>query len=161
MHLSIRKRLGLSLIEICFSVGLLSVALLATLATMHFGMASGEHGSNVSDASGHARQLLEIMLQENRAFSSAALPTAASGFNDAAGVTRPLNDVPFNSATYLLPGNTRFSRHIEVLPCRQAAEGAGGFAWKDDLREVSVTVSWFENGHPRNVNLRSYCKRPR
>lgn len=161
MHLSIRKKMGLSLIEICFSVGLLSIALLATLATMHFGMASGEHGSNVSDATGQAKQLLEIMLQENRAFSSVALPSSASGFNDAAGVTRPLNDVPFNSATYLLPSNTRFSRHIEVLDCRQAGEVGGSYAWKDDLREVAVTISWFENGHQRSVNLRSYCKRPR
>lgn len=53
---------GFTILEIAFSVGVLSVVLMGTLASVHFGMKSQQHGRNMAEAGSYASRLLEIMV---------------------------------------------------------------------------------------------------
>lgn len=153
-------RRGYSFAELLVSFFILSVALLGTTAALHYGMTASRHGGLYTEGSNHARSLMQIMLSENRAFSSSALPLTTSGYNDATGVTRPLNDPPFGLADYRLGGVARFRRHIEVREYRRSSDPAAA-AWKSDVRQVSVTVSWDESGRRHQLTLVSFNRRPR
>jgi len=152
---------GFTLAEVLVAVAILSVSLLGTAAALHFGMQAVLHGSLISEASSNARALLEVMLAENRAFSTVSLPDSSSGFNDGPGVTRALNAAPFDSTDYQFAASPRYQRHIEVQSIALLTDGAAARAWKDDVRMISVTVLWTESGRPRSVQLRSFCRRPR
>lgn len=154
-------RRGLSLIELVCAVGVLAVALLGTASALHFGFQASKHGALYTQASGFARTLMEAMLNENRAFSSTALPSSSSGLNDAAGVTRPLDEAPFHLASYKLRGYPTYRRHIEVTNFSLSSDPAAVRTWKDDLRQVSVTVSWTEKGRTASVTLTGIARRPR
>ena len=155
------KRRGLTMGEILVAIFLLSVALLGTAASLHYGTQAAMHGSYYTDASSNARMLLELMLAENRPFATASLPDSSSGYNDLAGVVRPLDDPPFNLADYRLQGAPRFRRHIEVRNYSQASDSAAMRAWKDDVRQVTVSISWTEGGRDRSLSLSSFARRPR
>ncbi len=156
-----RKMVGFSLAEVLVALAVLSVSLLGTAAALHFGMQAVLHGSLMSEASSNARALLEVMVAENRAFSSLGLPGTSSGFNDAPGVTRALNAPPFDSPDYQFSAGSRYQRHIEVQASTVASDGVTARAWKDDVRMVSVTVLWTESGHSRSLLVRTFCRRPR
>lgn len=155
---------GFTILEIAFSLGILSIVILGTLASVHFGMKSQQHGRYVAEAGSYASRLLEIMVEENRAFATVSLPTSTSGFQDAASTRQELNATPFDSAAYGLPAGTSFKRNISVIPCRSSAETGTQYGWKDDLRQVTVNVYWTEgkgvSGQPveRSVSLRCYSK---
>lgn len=151
-------RRGFTILEIAFSVGILSVVLLGTLASVHFGMKSQQHGRNMGEAGSYASRLLEIMVEENRAFATVSLPVASSGYQDAAATRQDLNAAPFSGASYGLPTDTRFKRNISVISCRGASELGTQYGWKDDLRQVTVSVYWWENKSERSVTLRCYSK---
>ena len=149
---------GFTILEIAFSLGILSVVLLGTLASVHFGMTSQQHGRNLSEAGAYASRLLEIMIEENRAFASLALPEASTGYQDGPGDRRDLNATPFGSSTYGFPTDSRFKRNISVISCRASGESGSQYGWKDDLRQVTVTVYWWENKRERAVTLKCYSK---
>ena len=155
------KCAGYSLAEVLVAVSILAVALLGTAAALHYGMQAVLHGSLMTEASTNARTLLEVMLAENRAFSSASLPTSSSGLNDTPGTTRALNAAPFNLADYHLASGSRYLRHIEVQDYAQPSDSAAAHAWKDDVRQISVSIFWTESGHDRSLTLRSFSRRPR
>lgn len=155
------KSKGYSLAEVLVAVFVLSVSLLGTAAALHYGMQAVLHGSLMTEASANARALLEIMQAENRPFSSTALPDSSSGFNDAPGVNRALNAPPFNLPDYKLEPASRYQRHIEVQSYSQPSDSAAAQAWKVDVRQVTVTVFWYESGRSRSLALRSFCRRPR
>jgi Tfp pilus assembly protein PilV len=146
--------------EILVSVSVLTVALLGTAASLHFGMQASMHGSYYTEASANCRQLLEVMLAENRAFATAGLPDSTSGYNDGPGVTRPLNDPPFNLSSYSLTNTTRYQRNISVIAYSQPADSSTVRLWKDGVRQITVTISWPESGHTRTVSLSSLARRP-
>ena len=154
-------RRGFSLIELVSAVGVLAVALLGTASALHFGFQASKYGASFTQASGFARTLLEAMINENRAFSSTALPSSTSGLNDAPGVTRPLDEAPFQLLDYRLRGNPSFRRHIEVTNYSQASDPAAVRAWKDDLRQISVTIFWFEKGRQASLTLTGLARRSR
>ncbi|MBT9584037.1 hypothetical protein IV102_11920 [bacterium] len=143
------------------AVSILAVALLGTAAALHYGMQAVLHGSLMTEASTNARAMLEVMLAENRAFSTAALPDSSSGYNDAPGVNRNLNAPPFNLADYRFAASSRYQRHIETHNYTLSSDGVAAQAWKDDVRQVSVTVLWSESSRNRSLTLRSFCRRPR
>ena len=149
---------GFTILEIAFSVGILSVVLMGTLASVHFGMKGQQHGRILGEAGSYASRLLEIMVEENRAFAGVTLPVSSSGFQDAAATRQDLDASPFNSSTYGLPCGTRFKRNISVISCRGASESGTQYGWKDDLRQVTVSVYWWENKSERSVTLRCYSK---
>ncbi|MFN8609775.1 MAG: type II secretion system protein [Vulcanimicrobiota bacterium] len=151
-------RRGFTILEITFSVGILSIVILGTLASVHFGMRSQQHGRNLAEAGSYAARLLEVMVEENRAFASVSLPTSTSGFQDAADVRQALDASPFNSSSYGLPSGSRFKRNISVIACRAVSESGTQYGWKDDLRQVTVTIYWWENQRERSVSLRCYSK---
>lgn len=146
--------------EILVSVSVLTIALLGTAASLHFGMQASMHGSYYTEASANCRQLLEIMLAENRAFATTGLPDSSSGYNDGPGVTRPLNDPPFNQSTYSLTSTTRYQRNITVTAYSQSTDSSAIRLWKDSVRQVTVTVSWPESGRTRTVSLSSLVRSP-
>lgn len=143
------------------AVSILAVALLGTAAALHYGMQAVLHGSLMTEASTNARALLEVMLAENRAFSTTALPDSSCGFNDAPGVNRNLNAPPFHLADYRFEASSRYQRHIEIHNFTLSSDGAAARAWKDDVRQISVTVLWTESSRTRSLTLRSLCRRPR
>lgn len=149
---------GFTILELAFSVGILSVVLMGTLASVHFGMKSQQRGRNTAEAGSYASRLLEIMVEENRAFATVSLPSGASGLQDAASARQDVNANPFASSSYGLPSGTRFKRNISVIPCRGSSETGSQYGWKDDLRQVTVTVYWWENKSERSVTLRCYSK---
>lgn len=153
-------RRGYSFAELLIAFFILAVALLGTTAALHFGMTTSRHAALMTEASGHARALMQMMLSENRAFSSSALPASTTGYNDLAGVTRPLNDPPFGMTDYKLPAGSQYRRRIEVRNYKALADTSAA-AWKDDVRQVSVTVSWSERGRPHAITLVSFSRRPR
>lgn len=155
------KKSGFALAEVLVALFVLSVALLGSTAALHYGLRSAGHGALVSEANTQARMLLELMLSENRAFASPGLPVSTSGTNDLPGVTRPLNDPPFGLTAYRLDDSSRFRRHIEVRNYRAPSETDSSLAWKDDVREVRVEVSWQEGTRLESVSLFSFSRRPR
>ena len=159
--LMLPKSKSYSLAEVLVAVFVLSVSLLGTAAALHYGMQAVLHGSLMTEASANARALLEIMQAENRPFSSTDLPVSESGFNDAPGVNRDLDAPPFNLPDYKLEPASRYKRHIEVQSYSQASDSAAAQAWKVDVRQVTVTVFWYESGRSRSLTLRSFCRRPR
>lgn len=151
-------RRGFTILEITFSVGILSIVILGTLASVHFGMKSQQHGRNLAEAGSYAARLLEIMAEENRAFSGISLPVAGSGYQDAPTARQQLDAPPFNSSIYKMPSASRFRRNISVIACRTSGESGTQYGWKDDLRQVTVSIYWFENQRERSVSLRCYSK---
>lgn len=155
---------GFTILEIAFSMGILSVVLLGTLASVHFGMKSQQYGKSLGEAGSHASRLLEIMVEENRAFSSVSLPATGSGFQDAPATRQELNAPPFNGTAYGIPAGTEYKRNISVMACRGSSESGTQYGWKDDLRQVTVSVYWTEgkgvSGQPveRSVTMRCYSK---
>lgn len=153
-----------TILEIAFSLGILSVVLMGTLASVHFGMKSQQHGRYLGEAGSYASRLLEMMVEENRAFSTVSLPVSSSGYQDAPTARQELNSPPFDSSAYGLPAGTPYRRNISVICCRASAESGTQYGWKDDLRQVTVTVYWTEgkgaSGRPaeRSVSLRCYSK---
>lgn len=156
-----RRRVGYSLIEILMAVFVLAVALLGTVAALHYSVRGSLHGSLYTEASSHARAIMEVMLSENRAFLSASLPAATSGINDAAGVTRPLNEAPFAQTEYRFPNLSRFRRSIWVQEVRSLNDSVAARAWRSDLRQITVTVYWNEASRQRSVQLVSFSRRHR
>lgn len=163
------RRSGFSLVEVVFSIAVLSVVLLGSIASVHYGYQSQIHGKVESDGAAYASRLMELMLEQNLAFTYAALPPASSGFNDVASDRRNLNDAPFSSTFYNLgePNAARFRRNITVNSTRSSSESGSTYGWKDDLRQVTVTVYWTEgkslSGAPveRSVTLKCFSKLPR
>lgn len=151
-------RRGFTILEITFSVGILSIVILGTLASVHFGMKSQQHGRNLAEAGSYASRLLEIMAEENRAFSGVSLPVASSGYQDAPTARQQLDAAPFNGSSYGTPSGSRFRRNISVIACRASGESGTQYGWKDDLRQVTVSIYWFENQRERSVSLRCYSK---
>lgn len=154
-------RRAYSLLELVTAVAVLAVVLLGSAAALHYGMQASHHGGLTTEAGNHARTLMEIMLAENRAFATAGLPDSSSGINDAAGVTRELNAPPFQASSYQLVSQQRFTRHIEVRNYALAGDAAAVKLWKDEVRQVAVSVHWNEGGRPHSLTLVSMCRRPR
>ena len=152
---------GFSLVEVLLALFVMTVALLGTAAALHFSMGGVLHGSLVTEASSNARALLEVMLAENRAFSTSALPDSGSGLNDGPGVTRALNAPPFQLNDYQFSSSSRYQRHIEVQNYSRASDSGAARAWKDDVRQISVSILWTESSHPRSLSLRGLSRRPR
>jgi len=155
------KNRGYSFAELLIAFFVLAVALLGTVAALHYSVQGANHGTVYTEASANARAILEVMLSENRAFSTATLPPGNSGFNDAPGVTRPLNEAPFALTEYRFSSNSRFRRRIEVQEYAQAGDSAAAKAWKSDVRQVTVTIFWTENTRQRSLSLVSLSRRPR
>ncbi|MBS2038892.1 type II secretion system protein [bacterium] len=149
---------GFTILEITFSVAILSIVLLGSLASVHYGMKSQQYGRNMSEAGSYASRLLEIMAEENRAFSTVSMPVSSSGYQDAPSARQQLDAAPFNGSSYGLPANSRFRRNISVIACRAAGESGTQYGWKDDLRQVTVSIYWYENQKERSVSLRCYSK---
>ena len=152
-------RNGLSLAEVLISVAILAVAILGLTSTILFHFSAGVHGSSYSEAATYARQLLEFSLTNRLAFASALPLAASSGINDAPGTTQPLNAAPFASIS--LPTDGRYTRHIETRSSRTPSQLGSLYNWKDDCRQVSVTVQWSENGNTRSLTLACLQRRLR
>ncbi|MBS2036915.1 prepilin-type N-terminal cleavage/methylation domain-containing protein [bacterium] len=153
-----KGRLGFSILEVLISIAILAVAALGTSAAVHYGLRSQAHGKVVSEAQAYADRLMVSMLEQNLAFSSTSLPASSSGINDPASARVALNAAPFNNASYGLPANSRFTRNISVINCRQASESGGQYGWKDDIRQVTVKVYWKENSREGSVTLQCISK---
>ena len=115
----------------------------------------------MSEASNHGRVIMEVMLAENRAFASSGLPDTSSGVNDGPGVSRELNAPPFQASAYGLASKARFRRHIEVRNYSQVTDSASVRLWKDEVRQVSVTILWHEGGRQHSLEVISMSRRPR
>lgn len=155
------NRWGYSFAELLIAFFVLAVALLGTVAALHYSVQGANHGTIYTEASANARAILEVMLSENRAFSTASLPPSNSGFNDAAGVTRPLNEAPFALNEYRFSSSSRFRRRIEIREYTQVSDNAAARAWKNDLRQVTVTLFWTESNRQRSLSLVSLSRKPR
>ena len=145
--------------EVVISIVILAVALLGLTAAIIFHFTAGMHGSNYTEASTYARQMLEYALTNRLAFSSTLPLPATTGLNDGLGQSQPLNAAPFASLN--LPTDDRFRRHIETRGSRTPSQLGASYNWKDDVRQISVTVQWRENGHPRALTLASMQRRLR
>lgn len=155
------KNAAYSFAELLIAFFVLAVALLGTVAALHYSVQGARHGTIYTEASANARAILEVMLSENRAFSTVTLPPSNSGFNDAPGVTRPLNEAPFSLTEYRFSNSSRFRRRIQVQEYVQVSDSAAARAWKSDLRQVTVTISWTDNTRARSISLASLSRRPR
>jgi Tfp pilus assembly protein PilV len=157
------SQFGMALMEVMLAVAILSVAILGTLGAVSYGARGGQHGSNVADATNYARTLLDLCDQEGKAYQIAAAdPSAArdsSGYNDSDTTTRELNAPPFNSLSYGLPTGTRFKRNIQIDNYKTPADSAAN--WKATIRQVTVTVSWFDAGQPRKVVVKGFSRAAR
>lgn len=153
---------GFSILEVVISIAVLSIALLGTSAAVHYGMKSQTHGKLVSEAQSYADRIMTIMLERNLAHSQTTLAALTGiGLNDSSGARVALNASPLNSITDGLPSDTRYLRNISVRECRLPTETDGKYAWKDGLRQVTVTVYWKESGHdalhPREGSVTLQC----
>ena len=162
------KRRAFALSEVMVAVFILSVALIGVAASIEFGMTSAEHGRNVTQAEVYARQMMEYVENSGLVWNTVAtMPPSSTGVNDGAGVTQPLGAPPMDTSGISDPSGrplssstvTPFSRHIEITSS-VAAVDSGDTGWKLDVRQIAITISWFENGKPRSINLKSYLRRP-
>ncbi len=154
---------GMTLVEVMLAVAILSIAILGTMASVAYGARGGQHGTNVADATNYARNLLDFCDQEGKAYQVVAADPAtsrdSSGYNDSDSTTRPLNDPPFNNISYGLPSHSRFRRNIQIDNYKTPSDAAGN--WKATIRQVTVTVSWFDAGSSRKVVVKGFSRAAR
>lgn len=167
MRLSPRYRLrpgeiGFTLNEVLISIVILTIALLGLAGAMSYGMTSGQHGSNITEALGYARQIEEYCRSNNSPFTlgtPTTLPPATSGINDPIGTYEALNAAPFTSTSGLnLPANSRYQRSIQCQFSNLSSEDttSATYAWKTNVRQISVTIGWFENSARRTIQVSAF-----
>ncbi|MBI3927151.1 MAG: prepilin-type N-terminal cleavage/methylation domain-containing protein [Armatimonadetes bacterium] len=144
---------GFSLIEILIAVAVLAIGILGTYSSFAWGTLSAHYGSEVSEATMYARQLMEIIRSQNLAFQDAPdLPDAASGLNDNPTDRVALNAVPHGSFG-VLPADTRFTRNIRV---ERLSSNVNDHRY--NIFRVTVTIYWNRQGVEKEVKLMSYAR---
>jgi type II secretory pathway pseudopilin PulG len=156
------RQAGFTIAEVLLSILILSVALLGVAAAISLGMTSAQHGSYVTQAETYAREMLEYLTNNNYPFNaSTLLPVpSTSGINDPPGVNQPLAAPPLDVSGIVFPANTMFSRHITTISSIATTDPTATTGYKLDVRRISVTILWNENGKPRSVTLATFQRRP-
>ena len=140
------------MIEVLFAIGVVAVGLLGLASVFITGLRANAFGKHTSEATNHARQVLEIIRSRGLAFKTATMPpNADSGFNDGTSKVALNSSPPLQMA--MLPGNTRFQRSISS---KRASADAGSYLYK--YLEITVTVHWEERGIPRSVSVSGLLK---
>lgn len=155
------KRLAFTLSEVAVSIFVLTIALLGVAAAVSFGGNAAEHGRSVTEAQTYARQMMEFITTNNLAWSTTVtMPAATSGLNDAAGTYQTLSAAPFTTSGINFPADSPYRRHIEITSSNCTTDTASSAGWKLDVRQINVTIQWFERGASRAVVLKTFQRRP-
>lgn len=139
-----RRKLGFSLVEVLIAMGVLSIGLLGVISTFTYGTQSQGHAQQMSQAVNRAREIMDVIRQENWAFNPPAGTTWTSATGWASSTRTPLDAAPFDSTTGVdaLPANTNLTRNVHVT---QNSSG--------QLATITVQVFWSVRGSEHSVEL--------
>ncbi len=173
-----QSRRGLNLVELVVSIGVVSIGLMALMAVLVASQRAAAHGATLSEATGHARHILELIRSDNElAFpggNSIDLPVGDTGLNDDLGGREPweLTAADFNSLPLLDtpvgvppeqrglsglrdPGapeaeweGQRFRRTIQASRLSEETS-----TYRFGLRKFTVTVYWLDQGVLRSTSI--------
>lgn len=151
-HRDKRKRRGFSLVEVLFAIGVVAIGLLALMSVFITGQRANTYGKNLSDATNHARQIMEIIRSRGLAFKTGQVPpNAASGFND--GTTRKALNATPPLQMAMMPDEPRFTRTITTV---RASNQASSYLYS--MLICTVTVYWEERGVIKSISISSLLK---
>lgn len=153
-----KRRHGFTLIEVMYSVGLLSIALLGVIATITYGMMTADMAGNFSAAAHLGQEVVEIIRTDRTNLPTFGLPpntnrtpvqVAPTGLIDIGGINvtprQAVSAVPLNRPEYGLPSDGRFSRNIQITPVT-----LGRF------NRIQVRIYWTQNGKEKMVETIAY-----
>lgn len=146
-----RPRRGFSLSEVLICVGVVAISFLGTFASLLSSQRAIGVGQRMSVATGHCRQICEIVRARGLAYSSGTVPATGSDLQTSEGVTStPLNQ---GAAFSTLPGDARYTRSINTV--RVASNGFGF-----NLYRVTVAVYWKEGKRLNKVSMVTLARVP-
>ena len=155
------KRLAFTLAEVAVSIFVLTIALQGVAGAISFGGNADEHGRSVTEAQTYAREIMEFITSNNLAWSSTVtMPAASTGLNDSAGTYQALSATPLTTSGINFPSDSPYRRHIEVTSSNCTTDTTNSAQWKLDVRQINVTIQWFEGGASRAIVLKTFQRRP-
>jgi len=146
----------MSQIEVLVAMAVLTIGILAVCSVFAMGLRAEGQGGRITEATNYARQLIDLMRVNNKAFSgtNGGVPDSSSGVNDGASTRAALDAPPFGNG--LMPAGTLYRRNIQVKTTGSGATGD----YRNDLRQITVTVYWTDHGSERGITLLALARRP-
>lgn len=147
---------GFSQVELAVAILVLAVGILGVFASFAYGMQSTSHSARVSEAVGHARQLVEVIRSRNMPFQTPLPPPVSSGLADPQtsewSRLKELNAPPFAND---LPANSGFRRRVRVH--RVSTDPTD---YRYEIAEIQVTLFWREKDRQRQVEMTAAHRQP-
>lgn len=136
------------------------IGIAGVVGSLTFGLRASSHGEMLTDASNHARMLIECMVGRDYISRATALtpksgsaagnwPTAASGLNDAGPVA--LDAPPFDENPDIYLDTATLHEFTRQVTCERRGSASGD---PDEfLANVTVRIFWEEKGVQKSVTM--------
>lgn len=135
----------------------MAVALFGLSSVFIAGMRANDYGKHISEATSHAREIMEVIRSRGLAYAAGVAPGTAfpanSGFNDGSSKYALNHNVP--PGLSVVQDSPMFKRNIKAT---WASSSAASYLYK--CVECTVTVSWEERGINRQVDLTALLTEP-
>jgi prepilin-type N-terminal cleavage/methylation domain-containing protein len=163
----LRRKQGISLIELLIAIFVIAVGVLGTVSALWYGIRSEKYSERRSNAVSQSRELLNAMKAQQYPFAgsdvvnSVSWLTIGSHLNDGDydndgdddSSRRAFNEYPFEN---LYPTNEfNFERRIEM---KRLSNNVNNY--QNDLVAIKVSIFWNEGRHEKEVTLWGYSRRP-
>lgn len=140
-----KKHSGFTLVEVMFSIAVLSIAALGVMGVLTYGAVAGDTAGNFSVATQLGRELIENIRVDRFNLDPFNPP---SGLVDASPTARtPLNAPPLDAITASLPDEPRFTRNIAITEVEA-----------DRLAQITVRVYWFQQSREKFVETSALAR---
>lgn len=139
------KNIGFTLVEVMFSVAVLSIAALGVMGVLTYGAVAGDTAGNFSVATQLGRELIENIRVDRFSMDPFNPPT---GLVNASPTERTaLNAPPMDAITASLPDEPRFTRNITITELEA-----------DRLARITVRVYWFQQNREKFVETSALAR---
>lgn len=173
-----QSRRGLNLVELVVSIGVVSIGLMALMAVLVASQRAAAHGATLSEATGHARHILELIRSDNGLAypggNSIDLPVEDTGLNDDLGGREPweltaadFHDLPLLDKPVGVPtaqrglsglrdpgapeGEWEGQRFRRTITAARLSESTSDYRF--GLRKFTVSVYWLDEGVLRSTSV--------
>lgn len=157
LHRTNKHHLGMTLMEVMVAITVTAVGIMATMASLWFGVKSERYSERRTHAVFQARELLSVIRTYANVESYLA---AGSEFNDGSydndsDDLDPARQQPFNAtplANYFPNNPYNFRRHVEM---KRLAPLTGN-DYRKGVIGIKVILFWDEGGHEKHLILKGY-----